>query len=293
MIRNYLMIGFSAAALALSGCNQQERSPTRPEATAAVEGLPADPASIARPSPLPDVAGCYALTVDKPGPKGSRQDTLFRGRLRITQSGRNLKATLDWGEGRKEKANGRIGNDGVIGFESGDFSLKGHPDSSGFWGFFNDSSRGISGTLRLDAASCNAPIPPDTIVTASPGQRVCYAFTEIHFDPADTLQGTLALEQRFGESGIDVYLRLDRFGFFTAQTIYSAGMLGDESWVGFRIAPPPGMFGSLPVQEISYDLHLLPTGASSSPIMETLPAPGSVGTWRGQSRACLESDFRK
>jgi hypothetical protein len=293
MIRNYLMLGFSAAALALSGCDQLERTPTQPEAHAAVEGLPADPASIARPSPLPDVAGCYALTVDKPGPKGSRQDTLFRGRLRITQSGRNLKATLDWGEGRKEKANGRISNDGVIGFESGDFTLKGHPDSAGFWGFFNDSLHGISGTLRLDAAPCDAPILPDTVVTAPPGQRACYAFTEIHSATGDSVRGTLALEQRSGQFGTDVYLRLDGFGFFTTQTTYSAGILGDESWVGFRIAPPPGMFGSLPVQEMSYDLHLLPSGVFSSPIMETLPTSGPLGTWRGLSRACLESDFRK
>lgn len=410
MIRNYLMLGFSAAALALSGCNQPERSPMRSETkgpsgsarialpdipagylpdsgskawfsltiTGAgmdpilktwslkgaggtdapvlvegipagmrsfrgrliridsgkrdttvthegvdsafivgdsvaevrlylkaaglgaakvcveVEGWPADSACIAPPSPLPDVAGCYAITVDKPGPKDSRQDTLFRGRLRLTQSGGNLKATLDRGNGRMEKADGQVGNDGVIDFEAGgDFILKGHPDSSGFWGFFTDSSHGISGSLRLDAESCDAPILPDTVVASLPGQRACYSFTEIHFNPADTVPGTLALEQRAGQSGVDVYLRLDGLGFFATQTAYSAGILGDESWVGFRIAPPPGMFGSVPVQEISYDLHLLPSGVSSSPIMETFPAPGTVGTWRGQSRACLEGDFRK
>ena len=50
MIRNYLMLGFSAAALALSGCNQPERSPMRSETKG-----PSGSARIA----LPDIPAGY------------------------------------------------------------------------------------------------------------------------------------------------------------------------------------------------------------------------------------------
>jgi hypothetical protein len=256
-----------------------------------VEGWPADPGCIAPPPPVPGAAGCFTFQVAKPGPQGTRQDTLFRGRLRLDRTGGVLEAILDWGDGRMRRAEARVANDGVLStVPGGDFTLKGHPDSSGFWGSFDDSLLGISGSVRADAAPCDAPIPPDTVVVGPQGPRACYSFTQIPF-LGDTLTGSLAVEFRTGQSDADVYLRLDGSGSFTASTFYLAGTVGDESWIGFRIAPPPGMFGSRQVREASYDLHLLPAGVSSGPIMETLPESLLLGNWKGQSRACRESDF--
>jgi hypothetical protein len=205
--------------------------------------------------------------------------------------GDSLEAILDWGDGRTRRAEGRVDNGGTLFFgPGGDFILKGHPDSSGFWGFFDDSLLGISGTVRADAAPCDAPIPPDTVVVGPRGTRACYSFTQTPF-LGDTLAGSLAVEFRPGQSDADVYFRLDGSGFFSTSTFYLAGTLGEESWIGFRIAPPPGIFGARQIREVSYDLHLLPAGVSSGPIMETLPESLLLGNWKGQSRACRDSDF--
>lgn len=134
-----------------------------------VEGWPVD-SSCAQPPPqprYPDLAGCYALTVTKPGP---RQDSLFKATLRITQYDSSLFAVATWKSGAKDSATGYVlpgGGGFYLGSHPSQFVFKGNLDtgSGGLSGYFQDSARGISGDASAGRVACDTvtPPPPDSV----------------------------------------------------------------------------------------------------------------------------------
>jgi hypothetical protein len=247
----------------------------------------------ARPAPcLPEppltMTGCYRIRVTQPGAP-STPDTVVQGKLRLFAQGQSQVGTVDWGN-RVDTSVGTLNPDGTIYFEAGTggFYLKGHPDSLGFWGFFDDSS-GIAGTMRADAISCEATVPGDTFVVTPKSTRTCYTVTQTDTQ-GKTLKGGLAVESRAGHSESDFFLRLKGFDFNVAQGSY---IVYDDPAAVFNIRFPvfEKMFPSHPVEAADYSVNVDSTGELTGSITEAPPVFGTLGSLKGRLRACSESDF--
>jgi hypothetical protein len=250
-----------------------------------VEGWPADPTCIVPPPPM-DVTGCYRIQVTKPGAPAS-PDTVFRGKLRLVAHGDTVEGTIDWG-GRADTGRGVIMPDGIIYFEAADgFYLKGHPDSLGYWGFFDDSA-GIGGLLRADGISCEAPVPGDTTLSTLPSTRACFFVTQTD-SKGKALNGSLAVESRPGHPQSDFFLRLKGFDFSVGQGSY---YVYDDAAAALNVNLPVGkMFPSQPAGLATYDANVDTAGTLIGRIKALPPASGALGTLKGQRRACGDGDF--
>lgn len=142
------------------------------------------------PQPLPKVAGCYALVVTKAGPK---EDSLFKGKLTLTQRDSLVSAVLEWRSGVKDTAVGFVypGGTLAIGTAGGSqFSLKAMYDSlSGITqGYFYEAARGIYGPAEAAPIACATPIPPNE--TAKFDSVLCWKVAQKTLD-GRAMQGTL------------------------------------------------------------------------------------------------------
>jgi hypothetical protein len=129
-----------------------------------VEGWPMDSSCIEPPPPprYPNLAGCYALTVTKHGPK---EDTLFQAKLSISQFDSSLFAVTTWKSGAKDSATGFIllGDTGFyLGSNPSQFIFKGIADSGSgsLRGYFQNNARGISGDAIAVPAPCDSVVVP-------------------------------------------------------------------------------------------------------------------------------------
>jgi hypothetical protein len=252
-----------------------------------VEGWPADPTCIVPPPPM-DVAGCYRIQVTKPGAPAS-PDTVIQGKLRLIARGDSLEGTVDWG-GRTDTSVGILTPDGTLYFQPGKgrFYLKGHPDSLGFWGFFDDSS-GIAGSLRADAISCEATVPGDTFLVVPKSTRTCFFVAQTD-NNGKTLNGGLAVESRVGHSQSDFFLRMKGFDFIVGQGSY---YVYDDpaASLNARLPVPQKMFPSHPAGMADYAASVDSAGTLTGWINAAPPGVGSLGTLKGQSRGCVAGDF--
>lgn len=133
-----------------------------------VEGWPMDSSCVQPPPPhpYPNLAGCYALTVTKHGP---REDTLFKAGLRLSQYDSSLFGVVTWKSGARDSAMGFVLNQYagfILGTDSNSLMFQGRPDSATgrLIGFFNLPARGISGAAVAVPAPCDSIVPPDTTV---------------------------------------------------------------------------------------------------------------------------------
>lgn len=149
------------------------------------------------PPPRPNVAGCYALVVAKSGPV---QDSLFHGRLSLTQRDSLLFAVLEWGSGAKDTTNGIVTATGVVslGMDGSQFSLKATYDSAAGLtrGYFGALARGIYGRAAAAPVACAAPVPPNQTVQFDSVR--CWKVLQRTVD-GRAMEGTL-LAGRYGKS---------------------------------------------------------------------------------------------
>ena len=240
------------------------------------------------PEPPHQAAGCYRIQVTKPGAP-ARPDTVIQGKLRLIAQGGSLEGTVEGG-GRTDTAVGVQSADGTLYFAPGNggFYLKGHPDSLGFSGFFDDSA-GIAGSVRADGISCEATVPGDTFLVVPKSTRTCFSVTQTDTQ-GKALNGGLAVESRVGHSQSDFFLHMKGFDFIVGQGSY---YVYDDpaASLNARLPVPQKMFPSHPAGMADYNASVDSAGTLAGWINAAPPGSGSFGSLKGQARACGAGDF--
>ncbi|MBW8890098.1 MAG: hypothetical protein JF616_20275 [Fibrobacteres bacterium] len=154
-----------------------------------VEGWPANQAcEKPKPKTVPNVSGCYDLVVAKHGPA---EDSLFKGKLRLTQKDSAVSAVLTWSANSKDTASGLVILDASqpVLSVTGQFSLKANYDSSE--GLYNGSysgPSGIYGAANAFPGSCDSVILPNQTVKFD--SLECWKVSQTTVD-GRSMQGTL------------------------------------------------------------------------------------------------------
>lgn len=154
-----------------------------------VEGWPANQAcEKPQPQPIPSLAGCYDLVVSKHGPT---EDSLFKGKLRLTQKDSLVSAVVTWSSHTIDTASGRVimeGNQPVLAL-AGQFSLKVLYDSSeGLYGGSYSGPGGIYGEAVAKPGLCDSTVPPNQTVKFD--SLECWNVSQTTAD-GRSMQGTL------------------------------------------------------------------------------------------------------
>jgi hypothetical protein len=161
-----------------------------------VEGWPANQAcENPQPKPLPNVAGCYDLVVAKRGPA---VDSLFNGKMRLTQTDSFVSAVVTWSANAKDTASGRLvleGSRPVVSLQ-GQFSYKALFDSvTGLYGGSYYGPSGVYGEATAKPAACGSAISPNQTVKFD--SLECWKVSQTTVD-GRAMQGTLWVGWRFG-----------------------------------------------------------------------------------------------